>query len=55
MLNNGIRNIGIRQEGSAHDAVTSENTGIKSNLHSIINDSVAKLRSISLLIISIPQ
>ena len=38
MLNNGIRNIGIRQEGSAHDDVTSENSEIKSNLPGIIND-----------------
>ena len=38
MLNNGIRNIGIRQEGSAHDGVTSENSGIKSNLPGIVND-----------------
>jgi predicted transcriptional regulator len=38
MLNNGIRNIGIRQEGSAHDDVASENSGIKSNLPGIIND-----------------
>jgi hypothetical protein len=32
MLNNGIRNIGIRQEGSAHDDVVNKNTRIKSNL-----------------------
>jgi predicted transcriptional regulator len=38
MLNNGIRNIGIRQEASAHDDVASENSGIKSNLPGIIND-----------------
>ena len=38
MLNNGIRNIGIRQEGSAHDDVASNNSGIKSNLPGIIND-----------------
>ena len=38
MLNNGVRNIGIRQEGSAHDDVKSENSGIKSNLPRIIND-----------------
>jgi CBS domain-containing protein len=38
MLNNGIRNIGIRQEGSTHDDVATENSGIKSNLPGIIND-----------------
>jgi CBS domain-containing protein len=38
MLNNGIRNIGIRQEGSAHDDVAIENRGTKSNLPRIIND-----------------
>ena len=41
MLNNGIRNIGIRQEGSleiAHDDVATENSRIKSILPGIIND-----------------
>ena len=38
MLNNCIRNIGIRQECSAHVDVASENSGIKSNLPGIIND-----------------
>jgi predicted transcriptional regulator len=38
MLNNGIRNIGIRQGGSVHDDIVSENCGIKSNLPRIIND-----------------
>jgi CBS domain-containing protein len=38
MMNNGIRNIGIRQEASAHDDVTSKNIRIKSNLPGIIND-----------------
>ena len=38
MLNNGIRNIGIRQECSAQGDVESENSGIKSNLPRIIND-----------------
>ncbi|MGC2571716.1 MAG: hypothetical protein WA364_09415 [Candidatus Nitrosopolaris sp.] len=38
MLNNGVRNIGIRQEGSAYDDVKSKNSGIKSNLPRIVND-----------------
>jgi CBS domain-containing protein len=38
MLNKGVRNIGIRQEGSVHDDVASENSGIKSNSPRIIND-----------------
>src|SRR5215831_16040005 len=38
MLNNGIRNVGIKQEGSVHDVVASENSGIKYNLPRIIND-----------------
>jgi CBS domain-containing protein len=38
MLSYGIRNIGIRQEGPAHDDVTSRNSGIKPNLAGIIND-----------------